>query len=72
MKKTVAIDTEFIKLDTLLKLGGAVMTGGEAKVVIQRGDVMVNREVCLARGKKMKPGDCAQIGETELEVTKAC
>ena len=72
MKKTVAIDTEFIKLDALLKLSGVVMTGGEAKVVIQSGGVLVNHEVCCARGKKMKPGDRAQIGETELEVTKVC
>ena len=34
-----------------------MQTGGEAKVVIQEGDVTVNGEVCTMRGKKLRPGD---------------
>lgn len=48
----IKIDSEFIKLQDLLKLGGAVDTGGMAKIVIQNGEVEVNGEVCTMRGKK--------------------
>ena len=49
----ITITTEFIRLDALLKLGGALDTGGQAKFVIQNGEVEVNGEVCTMRGKKM-------------------
>lgn len=48
----ITITTEFIRLDALLKLGGALDTGGQAKFVIQNGEVKVNGEVCTMRGKK--------------------
>ncbi len=54
---TVKIQEEFIRLDALLKMQGAVATGGHAKVVIQGGEVAVNGEVCTMRGKKLRPGD---------------
>ena len=41
----ITITTEFIKLQDLLKLANLVGTGGEAKIVIQNGDVSVNGEV---------------------------
>jgi ribosome-associated protein len=72
MKKTIAISTEYIKLDSLLKLAGVFMTGGEAKTAVLRGDVLVNGEICLERGKKMRPGDLAETGEWALEVAKGC
>lgn len=59
---TVKISTEFIKLDALLKFSGAVMTGGEAKLAVQDGDVAVNGEVCTMRGKKLRPGDVVEVG----------
>ena len=43
----ITITTEFIRLDALLKLGGALDTGGQAKFVIQNGEVKVNGEVCV-------------------------
>lgn len=52
----ITITTEFIKLQDLLKLANLVGTGGEAKIVIQNGDVSVNGEVCTMRGKKTRPG----------------
>ena len=55
--ENIEITTEHIKLQDLLKLAAAVQTGGEAKVVIQEGDVTVNGEVCTMRGKKLRPGD---------------
>lgn len=55
----VIIETEFIRLDALLKLAGFVETGGQAKHVIQNGEVQVNGEPCLQRGKKLRSGDRA-------------
>ncbi|WP_101697448.1 RNA-binding S4 domain-containing protein [Clostridium minihomine] len=61
----ITIDTEFIRLDALLKLAGAVETGGHAKIVVQNGEVLVNGQVCTMRGKKMRNGDQAEFeGET--------
>lgn len=53
----VVIGTEFIKLEAALKLANAVPSGGQAKTVIQDGEVTVNGETCLMRGKKLYPGD---------------
>lgn len=65
----IQIHTEFIKLQDLLKFSGAVETGGDAKRIIQEGRVAVNGETCTMRGKKLRPGDRADIdGETELLV----
>ncbi|MEE0868706.1 MAG: RNA-binding S4 domain-containing protein [Ruminococcus sp.] len=64
----ITIDSEFIKLQDLLKLGGAVDTGGTAKVVIQNGEVEVNGEICTMRGKKMRKGDYAVFDGLKLEV----
>ena len=55
--ETIEITTEYIKLQDLLKFAAAVQTGGEAKLVIQEGDVTVNGEVCTMRGRKLRPGD---------------
>ena len=55
--KTVAIYTPFIRMDELLKFAGTVLSGGEAKELIQGGKVMYNGEICTMRGKKVYPGD---------------
>lgn len=59
----IKIETEFIKLDSLLKWAGAVSLGSEAKFYIQEGVVLVNGEVCLQRGKKIRPGDMVEFQE---------
>ena len=64
----IVIDTEYIRLDALLKLAGAVETGGQAKVLIQGGGVTVNGQICTMRGKKMRPGDIAGAQGEEYEV----
>ncbi|WP_414718501.1 S4 domain-containing protein YaaA [Trichlorobacter sp.] len=53
----MAIDTDYIKLDSFLKLANLVMSGGEAKIVIQEGQIRVNGEVETRRGRKLYPGD---------------
>ena len=57
----VVIGTEFIKLESALKLANAVPSGGQAKVLIQDGEAKVNGEVCLMRGKKLYPGDRFEV-----------
>lgn len=57
----ILIQTEFIKLDSLLKLAGLVETGGEAKLLIQNGQVEVNGEVCTMRGKKLRAVDTVAL-----------
>jgi len=66
-EENIYINTEYIKLDNLLKLGG-FGTGGQAKQLIQNGGVKVNGEVCTMRGKKMRIGDCAECNGIILEV----
>ncbi len=66
----ILINTEFIKLDSLLKFAALVGTGGEAKFVISEGMVKVNGEVCTMRGKKIYPGDKVEFERFSLEVTK--
>lgn len=53
----VVIGTEFIKLESAMKLANIMGSGGMAKAVIQDGLVTVNEEVCTMRGKKLYPGD---------------
>ena len=68
MIQKTKITTEFIKLDILLKYEGLVETGGEAKMLIQEGQVKVNGEICTMRGKKIRPGDKVELGGTALLV----
>lgn len=67
----IEINTEFIKLDSLLKFAALVATGGEAKYVITEGMVEVNGEVCTQRGKKIRAGDKVKFERFELEVVQA-
>ena len=57
----ITIKDEFIKLGQALKLAGLVGSGVEAKVVIQDGEVKVNGEVDVRRGRKLHPGDCFEF-----------
>ena len=64
----ITIQTEFIKLDSLLKFAALVGTGGEAKIVISDGLVSVNGEVCIARGKKLYNGDVVEFDGQKIRV----
>lgn len=55
--KKIAVREDFIRLDSAMKLALMVSTGGHAKLVIQNGEVKVNGEICLMRGKKLVSGD---------------
>ena len=67
-EQRVAIATEFIKLDALLKFAGVTETGGEATEAIQAGEVKVNGAVCTMRGKKLRPGDRVELPGVQLVV----
>ena len=67
----IAIETEYIKLDSLLKFAAVVGTGGEAKYVISEGMVSVNGEVCTMRGKKLRPGDRVSFQGLDFEIVQA-
>ena len=69
-QQVISITTEYIKLEALLKLANLVGSGGEAKVLIQEGQVSVNGDVCTMRGKKLRPGDQVSLagGDTLYRV----
>lgn len=71
MKHTFTLEAEFIRLDDLLKLNGCVETGGQAKVLIQGGGVLVDGEVCTMRGKKLRGGEVVTIPDMDEEITVA-
>lgn len=65
---SITIQTDYIKLDSLLKFAGLCDTGGFAKELIQQGAVSVNGEVCTMRGKKIRPGDRIRVDRFEVLV----
>ena len=65
----VTIQTEYIKLDSLLKFAGLCDTGGFVKELVQQGAVRVNGEVCTMRGKKIRPGDTVEVDRFLVHVT---
>lgn len=66
--RKIRITTDFIRLDSLLKLAGMVSTGGQAKVMIAEGLALVNGEVCLMRGKKLRNGDIVEFEGEKVEI----
>ena len=50
---------------------GLVGTGGESKIRITEGEVLVNGEVCTQRGRKLHPGDRVELGGETLLVAEA-
>ena len=57
---------ETISLNDVLKLSGLAGTGGQAKMLIQSGQVLVNGEVETRRKHKLKEGDVVRVGEEEF------
>ncbi len=66
----VAITTEYIKLQDLMKLCNAAPSGGMAKNFIQNGEVLVNGEVETRRGRKLYPGDTMTFLQNGYQVTE--
>ena len=64
----IKIRDEHIKLGQALKLAGLVDTGVEAKIEVQEGQVRVNGEVELQRGKKIYAGDVIVFNGQQVRV----
>ncbi len=66
----IKIKTEYIKLDQLLKWSNFVSSGTEAKLLIINGEVKVNGEVELRRGKKIYTGDVVELNDERITVKR--
>lgn len=66
----IKINTEFIKLDQLLKWANLVESGAAAKMVILDGNVKVNGKVETRRGKKIYSGDIVEFSGEKIVVKK--
>ena len=64
----VRIRDEYIKLEQAMKLAGAVSMGSEAKMVIQAGEVLVNSEVELRRGRKLRNSDIFNYNNHDYKI----
>ena len=70
-KETVAIITEFITMDKLLKFSGVADTGGQAFLMVEDGTVKLNGMLVTEKRKKVFPGDVVNIDDQiELTITK--
>lgn len=69
MEKIVLRD-EYIKLGQALKAAGLVSSGVEAKVVITEGEVKVNDEVEIQRGKKLYEGDVVEYNGEQILICR--
>ena len=70
MEETVPIRDEFIKLGQAMKLAGLVGSGVEAKIVITDGEVRVNGETEIRRGRKLYPDDVFEYDGNAIKVVK--
>ena len=68
--ESIAIKTEYIKLDALMKFAALVSSGGEAKTAIAEGRVCVNGEVCTMRGRKLRAGDAVGFDGETVEICR--
>lgn len=66
--RQILIDTPYITLDSALKLANITGSGGQAKMIIQDGLVLVNGEICTMRGKKLVVGDHFSFENRTYEV----
>ena len=71
MEQLIEISGEMIRLGQLLKLAGAASGGAEAKALIADGQVTVNGERELRRGRQLHPGDVVRVGGDDLRIVAA-
>ncbi len=71
VEQLIEIAGDMIRLGQLLKLAGAVSGGAEAKLLIASGQVSVNGEPELRRGRQLHPGDLVRVGADDLRIVAA-
>lgn len=70
-KENIAITTDFITMDKLLKFSGVADTGGQAFLMVEEGIIKLNGKLITEKRKKVFPGDVVNIDEQiELTVSK--
>jgi ribosome-associated protein len=67
----VEIAGDMIRLGQLLKLAGVASGGADAKGLIATGQVIVNGEPELRRGRQLHPGDVVHVGTADLRIVAA-
>ena len=71
VEQSVEITGYMIRLGQLLKLAGAASGGADAKALIASGQVTVNGEPELRRGRQLHPGDAVRVGTDDLRIVAA-
>jgi ribosome-associated protein len=71
MEQAIEIAGEMIRLGQLLKLAGVASGGADAKGLIASGQVIVNGEPELRRGRQLHPGDLVRVGTADLRIVAA-
>jgi len=71
MEHPIQITGDMIRLGQLLKLAGVVAGGADAKGLIASGQVNVNGEPELRRGRQLHPGDVVRVAGADLRVVAA-
>ena len=70
-KENIAITTECITMDKLLKFSGVADTGGQAFLMVEDGIIKLNGKLVKEKRKKVFPGDVVNIDDQiELTVSK--
>lgn len=69
VSKPVSIRDESIRLGQFLKLADAVDRGSDVKILLAAGDVSVNGEVEIRRGRQLRPGDVVGVHATTYRVS---
>jgi len=67
----VPISDDMIRLGQLLKLAGVADDGANARALIEDGQVSVDDEVELRRGRQVRPGSTVEVAGTRIRVTSA-
>ena len=66
--REVEITKEPVELYKILKFEGMASSGGEAKLVIEQGQVIVNGSIETRKRKKIVSGDIIEYGDDKIRI----
>jgi ribosome-associated protein len=64
----IEITTETIRLGQLLKLANLVDSGADAKLLLAGGEVLVNGEIEIRRGRQLRAGDIVEFDDEQVRI----
>jgi ribosome-associated protein len=67
----IEISTDTIRLGQLLKLANLVDSGSDAKMLLAGGEVLVNNEVEVRRGRQLRHGDVVALDDVAVRVVSS-